>query len=315
MRKTRAFTLVELLVVIGIIALLISVLLPALSAARRQANTVKCATALREIGNAFLMYSNEYKGYAPVAKTKSNYTITFNSTPPVDYTGIQYWPNFLARYVTKSKMGNATLKPGEQANARSTVFWGCPAFDGYQNASYAGGVNVLQMGYGMNGYPEYTASYPPIAAPPNVLGDSGFSSGLDGNAVAVVSTADSWRTLSEGKWYKLRSWTRASERMLVADGRFWIVETQAAPLNKQVPGQGLYQDQQTWGSPNDDGQTLYDFYRHGKFPTEILGSGNTARYSPNGGKVAFNILYADGHVSTSNLREEAYHAARMRFPG
>jgi prepilin-type processing-associated H-X9-DG protein len=60
-----AFTLVELLVVIGIIALLISILLPALSKARASANSLKCLANERSIMQSMQIHANEHQGYMP----------------------------------------------------------------------------------------------------------------------------------------------------------------------------------------------------------------------------------------------------------
>lgn len=93
-----AFTLVELLVVIGIIGLLVALLLPALNRAREQARTIKCASNLRTVGQAAQMYQNENKGW-----------MLYPTTSPWE---IRCWTNqidpYLAGVVQRGRTGVAS---------------------------------------------------------------------------------------------------------------------------------------------------------------------------------------------------------------
>jgi prepilin-type N-terminal cleavage/methylation domain-containing protein/prepilin-type processing-associated H-X9-DG protein len=136
----RAFTLIELLVVISIIAILASLLLPAIKMVRVSAQASRCASAQRQVGMAVQAYGMDWEGMLPRLKT-----------PRLDNTSVPvHWFDAIAPFLDL---------PDDQTtssfNARwATVIWGCPSWP-----KTVANWLMFRPGYGFNWYPLAPVSY------------------------------------------------------------------------------------------------------------------------------------------------------------
>ena len=145
-QKVGGFTLVELLVVIGIIALLISILLPALNKARRQAQSTQCLSNLRQLAMAWINYEQDNRGQlfcfyqAPSFAGASNQTLFLNGA----------WPGLLSKYdgmniANTASNASISINPNDTQGGRVLL---CPAASDTSDGNYWG--NLISPWNGSN---------------------------------------------------------------------------------------------------------------------------------------------------------------------
>ena len=203
-RKPRAFTLVELLVVVGIIAALISILLPALGKARDSAYRVKCMSNIRQISAAFVMYANENKGCFPFIGSLHN---------PGSKDLQEDWIHWRTPPAAGGLRTSAIARYLSGDNPALELIFRCPADTGerWQNA---GTPQIYRYSYSMNGYMDPRG--------PEETSDKTFRVRLGKIRNAADKTLileESQQTINDGHWdgghYSGRTWQLDFDRLSI----------------------------------------------------------------------------------------------------
>ena len=145
MRKSRAFTLVELLIVVAILALLMGMLLPTLQKALKIAEDAVCKSNLRSIQQALLLYAKDHEGYMPCSNQGDRPPYYFDGWNKMLTTG--YGPNKYNWVPTTSYVPKGAFE--------------CPSYEWRYSSRGSYGINWAMQGYDAAGQGDYIrGTYP-----------------------------------------------------------------------------------------------------------------------------------------------------------